>query len=154
MIGATSRGRRNQSLVRLSLAAMLATVVLIGALTSLSAQTEADPAQVRQMMTKLPKPIQAFIDASNRGDAAAVIACFTPTAVLDDWGRSFVGHAGIADWDRADNTGVQSQLAAINVETVDTTVIVTVNVRGNGFNGRGHMHFKITGDRISRLDIK
>lgn len=154
MIGATSSERRDQSLVRRSLAAMLATVILIGALTSLSAQTKADPAQVRQTMTKLPKPIQAFIDASNRGDAAAVVACFTPIAVLDDWGRRFVGHAGIADWDRTDNTGVQSQLAAINVETVDTTTIVTVNVRGNGFNGTGHMHFQITGDRISRLDIK
>lgn len=154
MIGAILGGRRIRSLVRLSPAAMLATIMPIGALALSSAEVPAGSVQARQTMTNLPKPIQEFIDASNRGDAAAVVACFTPTAVLDDWGRRFVGHAGIADWDRTDNTGVQAELAAIGVETVNATIVVTVKVRGNGFNGTGHMHFQITGDRISRLDIK
>lgn len=105
-------------------------------------------------MTALPDPIRAFLDASNRGDAAGVIACFTPTAVLDDWGRQFDGHDGIAAWDQTDNTGVQSHLEASHVETIGNTVVVTVEVRGNGFNGTGHMHFQLSGNRIARLDIK
>ncbi len=105
-------------------------------------------------MKTIPQPIAAFIATSNRGDAGGVVACFTPTAVLDDWGRHFEGRAGIASWDRIDNTGVEAHIEAVDSEAVGETIIVTVRVSGKGFNGTGHMHFQLDGDKIDRLDIK
>ncbi|WP_374692769.1 nuclear transport factor 2 family protein [Burkholderia sp. SCN-KJ] len=105
-------------------------------------------------MTAIPQPIVKFIDSSNRGDAAAVVTCFTPSAILHDWGRHFEGHEGIAAWDRTDNTGVQAHIDPVRVKTCGDTVVVTVKVSGNGFNGTGHMHFQLEGERIARLDIK
>lgn len=110
--------------------------------------------EVGQKMTKIPKPILAFFESSNRGDSASVVACFTSTAVLDDWGRHFEGHAGVASWDRTDNTGVESHLELVGAEAEDDTIVVTVKVRGNGFNGTGHMHLQLDADKIARLDIK
>lgn len=105
-------------------------------------------------MTNLPQPITDFFDASNRGDAAGVVAAFTPTAVLDDWGRHFEGHDGVASWDRTDNTGVQAHIEPVNAKAQGDVLVVTVKVSGNGFNGTGHMHFQLAGDKIAQLDIK
>ncbi|WP_208458394.1 nuclear transport factor 2 family protein [Burkholderia vietnamiensis] len=105
-------------------------------------------------MTDIPQPIVKFIDSSNRGDAAGVVASFTPNAILDDWGRHFEGHAGVASWDRTDNTGVQSHIEPKRVKTRGDIVVVTVKVSGNGFNGTGRMRFQLEGERIAKLDIK
>lgn len=105
-------------------------------------------------MITLPEPIQQFFESSNRGDAAAVVACFAPDASLIDWGRNFEGHAGIAAWDRTDNTGVQSHLEAVSAAPTRGGFVVTVRVSGGGFNGNGKMNFVLEGDRIAKLDIR
>ncbi len=105
-------------------------------------------------MTTIPQPILAFFESSNRRDAAGVVACFTPTAILDDWGRHFEGHEGVSSWDRTDNTGVQAHIEPVGVRAAGDTFVVTVKVSGKGFNGTGHMHFELDADKIARLDIK
>jgi len=105
-------------------------------------------------MIELPEPIQRFIESSNRGDASAVISCFTTDSTLRDWGRVFEGRAGIADWDKTDNTGVRSHLEALNMRAENGHYSVTVRVNGEGFNGVGEMLFTLEGDRIARLDIE
>lgn len=104
-------------------------------------------------VNELPAPIRCFVDHSNRGDSAAVVGCFTADAVLDDWGRRFKGHAGIAAWDRSDNTGVRAHLEVSSVVQVDGTYDVAVTVSGGGYNGSGHMHFLLRDGRIARLKI-
>lgn len=129
--------------------------LLLGAtLFAISGVISANSSKERLAMTNIPTPILAFFEASNRGDAAGVVACFTANATLDDWGRHFEGPTGIASWDRTDNTGVQSHLVPVKAEGSGDTIVVTVKVRGNGFNGTGHMHFQLDGDKIARLDIK
>ncbi|MGV6873224.1 nuclear transport factor 2 family protein [Pseudochelatococcus sp. B33] len=105
-------------------------------------------------MTNLPDPIQRFFESSNRGDPVAVVSCFTPDAILNDWGRQFEGHAGVASWDKTDNTGVQSHLQMVSATPAAEGYAVTVQVRGNGFNGNGRMYFQLEDDKIARLDIK
>ena len=105
-------------------------------------------------MTALPHPIQSFLESTNRGDAEAVISCFAPDAILSDWGRTFHGQAGVAEWDKTDNTGVRSHIEALNATTAGDRHAVTVRVSGDGFNGTGEMFFTLAGDRIARLEIE
>jgi len=137
-----------------TLAALLGGAALAAGACGVSGIVFAQSIKESQSMSKLPQPILAFFQSSNRGDAAGVVACFTPDAILNDWGRQFEGHAGVASWDRTDNTGVQSHLDAIGAEAMGDAIVVTVKVSGKGFNGTGRMHFRLAGDKIARLDIK
>ncbi|MEV4294101.1 nuclear transport factor 2 family protein [Microbispora rosea] len=102
-----------------------------------------------------PRPIVAFLDATNAADPDAFVAAFTEDAFLDDWGRQYRGHEGVRDWDRTDNIGVQSRIAltALTSGSEPDTFIGTVAVSGNRFNGTGTMTFTLRDDRISSLVI-
>jgi hypothetical protein len=103
----------------------------------------------------LPTALRTFIDATNAGDSDAFVAAFTEDAVLDDWGRVFRGHAGIADWNRTDNIGVGSQFDVVGLErTADPhRLVATLRVTGGGYNGTGPITFEFRGDRIARVEI-
>jgi ketosteroid isomerase-like protein len=106
-------------------------------------------------LTETPAAIRAFIDATNAGDSDAFVAAFTADATLDDWGRKFAGHAGVRDWDRTDNIGVQSHfdLLAIEAGEEPDSYVATMRVRGNGYNGTGPMVFRIRGGLVASLRI-
>ncbi len=81
------------------------------------------------MAAVLPAAVQAFVDATNAGDSDAFVAAFTPDAVLDDWGRTFTGHDGVARWDVTDNIGKRSHFEAVSAEEGAPgvwTVVLTV----------------------------
>jgi hypothetical protein len=105
--------------------------------------------------TPVPAGLREFIDATNRGDSAAFLAAFTEDATLDDWGRVFHGHDGIAAWDRSDNIGKRSRFELVGIEPTDDPdrVVATLAVSGDGFNGTGPITFAFRGDRISRVTI-
>jgi hypothetical protein len=102
-----------------------------------------------------PGAIRAFIDATNDGDSDAFVAAFTPDATLNDWGREYAGHAGVRDWDRTDNIGVQSHfdLLAIQPGEDPDSYVVTIRVRGNGYNGTGPMVFRLRDGLVASLRI-
>jgi hypothetical protein len=106
------------------------------------------------MAPALPNPIQNLIEATNRGDTEAFLACFTADAFLSDWGREYRGRDGIAKWNETDNIGVKSQMQALDVAPFEGGYIVTMKVTGNGFNGTGRLHFMLAGKLINRLIIE
>jgi len=103
----------------------------------------------------LPDAIQAFIDATNRGDSDAFVAAFSEDAYLNDWGREFHGHEGVLSWNRTDNIGVRSHFELVSAEPGSTpdSYTVTMTVTGGGFNGTGPMSFELRGGKISSLRI-
>jgi hypothetical protein len=106
-------------------------------------------------MATTPDAIQAFVDATNRGDSEAFVAAFTGDAHLDDWGRSFHGHDGVRAWDSTDNIGVQAHFDLLDItpgERADEYV-VTLRVSGNGYNGTGPMTFRLRDGLIADLRI-
>ena len=105
-------------------------------------------------MLDLPPPIACFIDRTNAGDAAGLIECFTPNAVIIDWGRRFEGLDGVAAWDKTDNTGVQSRIRPTAVTPIRQGYRVSVVVSGAGYNGAGEIEFGLSNDRISSIEIK
>jgi ketosteroid isomerase-like protein len=101
----------------------------------------------------LDPPIQAMIDATNRGDSAAFLAAFADDAVLVDWGRTFSGKAEIAKWNASENIGTQNHLRVTSVERGATQVRVTVTVTGKGYNGDGTFLIDLGPRGITRLVI-
>ena len=106
-------------------------------------------------MTTTPDAIQAFVDATNRGESDAFVAAFTADAHLDDWGRSFHGHDGVRAWDSTDNIGVQSHFELLDVRqgSADDEYVVDLRVTGNGYNGTGPMVFRLRDGLIADLRI-
>ena len=105
-------------------------------------------------MLELPRPVGAAIDAANRGDTEAFLACFTPDGVVDDWGREFRGPAEIAGWSDNEFIGVDVSLAVSEVESAGADTTVTAQVGGSGFNGPSHFTFTVDGDRVTRMTIR
>jgi hypothetical protein len=103
----------------------------------------------------VPAAIQAFVDTTNAGDSAGFVAAFTEDAFLSDWGREFVGHDGVAQWDRSDNIGKRSHFELLGVKPGlgDQQFIATVVVTGDGYNGTSDIEFTVRGDKVSRLVI-
>lgn len=102
-----------------------------------------------------PAPIREFIEATNAGDSARFVAAFTRDAYLNDWGREFHGHRGVASWDRTDNIGKNSRFELHSVTRGGSPgqFRADISVSGDGYNGRGMMAFTIDGDLISRVVI-
>ena len=102
-----------------------------------------------------PAPIREFIEATNAGDSARFVAAFTQDAYLNDGGREFHGHRGVATWDRTDNIGKKSrfQLHSVRAGGAPGEFRADISVSGDGYNGRGVMAFTIDGDLISRVII-
>ena len=88
-------------------------------------------------MATLQPAVQTFLDATEAGDYDLFLTAFASDAVLEDWGRTFVGHEGIDRWDRQEHIGTQNTIVVRNsFETGDTTTLA-VSVSGNGYNGDG-----------------
>lgn len=105
-------------------------------------------------MASLPGPIQRFVDATNRGDTEAFLACFTPNATLSDWGRQFHGRDGIASWNETDNIGVKARMEVLRAKSTARGHEVTVKVASGNFNGEGLIVFALEGDHIALVAIE
>ncbi|MFE0820686.1 nuclear transport factor 2 family protein [Streptomyces sp. NPDC058847] len=103
----------------------------------------------------MPTSIRVFFDATNSGDSESFVAAFTDDALLNDWGREYVGHGGIREWDHTDNIGVRSRLELLAFEPArePDTYAVTLRVTGNGYNGTGSMVFRLRDGLIEDLRI-
>lgn len=106
-------------------------------------------------MTTAPTALQRFIDTTNAGDTDAFLDVFTDDASLDDWGRVFHGRDGIADWNRTDNIGKSSHFELVEVAPGPDadSVVATLTVSGEGYNGTGPITFWYAGDRLTRVAI-
>jgi hypothetical protein len=102
----------------------------------------------------LPGPVQAAVDAANRGDVEAFLGVFAEAGVVDDWGREFAGRNAIRGWSDAEFIGKQVTLAVIAVEQDGARIVVAAEVGGNGFNGPSHFGFDLDGPKITRMTIR
>ena len=99
----------------------------------------------------LEPAVQTMIDATNSGDAEALLDAFTDDATVTDFGRTFAGKEEIGRWNVDENIG--HQLSVTGVTRSGPTVTVSVDVSSEGFNGPGSLIFDLEGGRISHLEI-
>ncbi len=101
----------------------------------------------------LDTPIQAMVDATNRGDREALLNAFADNATLIDFGRTFAGRAEIARWNDNENIGTHTHIAVTSVARSGLSVTVGIVVTGNRYNGPGSMVFDLGDGHITRLLI-
>jgi hypothetical protein len=95
-----------------------------------------------------------MVEATNAADSDAFLACFAEDAVIDDWGRQFVGHAEIAGWNDRENIGVMSQLELLDERPGDADHTTGVQVTGGGYNGGGTFAVDESEGLLTRLTIR
>jgi hypothetical protein len=83
------------------------------------------------MTTQLPATAAAYVRAINGRDAAAFIALFADTAVVNDVGREFRGRAAIKDWSDREIFAARVTLEVIDVADRDGETVITTKVEGN-----------------------
>lgn len=104
-------------------------------------------------MDEVPSAIAGLIEATNRRDRAGFLHAFAEDATVTDGGRTFSGHAEIAEWDDTDNIGVGMHFELVRVVTVaDDRYDVTIDAASRRFSGTGTMH--ITLDRGLIRDLR
>lgn len=104
-------------------------------------------------MPEFQPAIQTFLDATETGDYNTFLTAFAADAVLEDWGRTFVGRDGIDRWNRQEHIGTQNKLMVTgSFETGDTTTLA-VTVSGNGYNGAGTFVIHLRDGLISSFVI-
>ena len=108
------------------------------------------------MTTQLPQPIAAYIQATNAHDIDALLASFTPDALVIDEGHEYHGLAQIRAWREKTNEQYQFTLDVTGITEGGNATVVTTLVSGN-FDGSPvqlHFHFTLTGDKIAALSIR
>lgn len=63
----------------------------------------------------LPEAAQRFIDATNAEDRDRLVAAFTTNAVVDDFGRTFVGPRRIQEWSDQEHIGTKNRITLSQV---------------------------------------
>jgi hypothetical protein len=106
------------------------------------------------MTEPIPSPITALIEATNAGDEDRFVAAFTADARVEDGGRVFLGHVGVARWNLTDNIGVGMHFDLVAcVASGEETYDVTLHGTSRRFSGKGTMRLTLKDGRISSLVI-
>jgi hypothetical protein len=112
------------------------------------------------MPTELSPPAAAYIRATNNHDAAAFIACFTESAIVNDAGREFCGIPAIKAWSDHEIIGAKVTFEVLEVADRDGEVAVMTQCDGN-FDKIGlpdplilNHHIMVAGDKIAGLTIR
>lgn len=107
----------------------------------------------------LPKPIVAFINATNSLNTDDLIASFADGAVLNDETIEFCGKQVIREWSDRQYIGVGLNLITNEVVQVDDKTIVNFTIAGDfsEYNIKAPIpldfHFTLEGDKIKYLMI-
>ncbi len=110
------------------------------------------------MTSGLPDSISIYFDARSARDTDAILACFTPTAIVVDEGENLEmnGHQAIREW-------LEGPIAAYDLTTEvtgssekDGGILVTALVSGDfpGSPIEFDYHFRLFGGKIDRLEIR
>lgn len=101
----------------------------------------------------LPTPVQALVDAINRGDTDAFVAVFTPDGVVDDWGRRLHGPKGVRSWADTDAIGAGAQMTVLSASTKGVVTEIRFAWRSRVFNGESSAFVTVEGDQIAEFRI-
>jgi hypothetical protein len=107
----------------------------------------------------LPKPVSAYIAATNASDITVFMAIFTDDAIVNDHRNEFADPNAIRDWAQREIIDDRVTMQVTDATCRGNTVAVTANISGN-FDKTGlpdplvlTFYFAISGDRIVQLII-
>jgi hypothetical protein len=111
------------------------------------------------MSTKLPRPVAAYIQATNDHDSTTFLASFTEDALVNDIQREFWGKAEIAKWAEREIFGAKVTMEVVRAVDHYGDLIVTAKLDGD-YDKTGlpdplllTFYFTLRGDKITKLII-
>ena len=104
---------------------------------------------------KLPASIQTYFDADKAGSAAIPLDAFAPDAIVEDEGKTHVGHDAIQGWWRAAKDQYQHTTDPFEIVEQKGFSVVRARVTGRfpGSPAFLTFAFQLAYGRISRLEI-
>ena len=109
---------------------------------------------------QIPRPIVAFIEATNNHNTDGFLATLCDGAVITDEEQDYRGIAAIKEWSDQKYIGAKVTLEVVDMIERDGKTIVTAEVDGN-FDKTGlpdpfimDFHFIVDGNKIARLNIR
>lgn len=107
------------------------------------------------MHVDVPRPVAAYLEAEAAKDAARLVRCFHPDAVVRDEGRVHRGVAAIETWYRDANAQYRFVVEPLTAAIDGQTVVVRTHVTGD-FPGQAadlRCTFRIVEGQIESLEI-
>jgi len=108
------------------------------------------------MLSTLPRPITAYVQAINTPDALALAATFAVDAVVSDDNHEYRGRPAIQAWNERNIREYAVSMVVTDIAERDGLTIVTARVSGT-FDGSPltfRYTFRCTVDEISGLRIE
>src|SRR5687767_9000803 len=108
------------------------------------------------MLSTLPRPVAAYIQASNAHDSAALTATFSDDAVISDDAHEYRGQPAILAWNTRNVKEYASTMTVTEAVERAGTSIVTAQVAGTfpGIPLPFRSTFTCAGDEITSLHIE
>ena len=107
----------------------------------------------------LPKPVSAYIAATNAFDIEAIMATFAADALVNDHRNEFVGRDAIRDWAQREIVNDRVTMQVTGAVCRGSAVAVTATIDGN-FDKTGlpdplvlTFYFSVSSERIDQLII-
>jgi ketosteroid isomerase-like protein len=104
----------------------------------------------------VPDAVRRYFDADSRRDIDAIVALFTPDAVVVDEGQTRRGTTEIRNWQEGPASRYQYATEVLSGESTDQdTYVATGRLEGNFPGGTAELtwQFTLAGDLISGLLI-
>ncbi len=104
----------------------------------------------------IPTVVTRYLEAADRGDAAALADCFTSEGTVTDEGTTYRGRHEIVGWrDQLGSRWEYTSRVTTAEATDDHRIRVGVHVEGNFPGGHADLtySFEVDGGRISSLSI-
>lgn len=103
-----------------------------------------------------PTAIERYFESDSRRDVEAILALFTPDAIVIDDGRTWQGSAQIRAWQLGPASQFEYTVTVFGIEaTGDETYLASCRLDGNFPGGTTEVRFRfaLSGDLIQRLEI-
>ncbi|PTX92113.1 polyketide cyclase [Verrucomicrobia bacterium LW23] len=105
--------------------------------------------------TTLPEAVHRYFEATNRFDAEAAAACFTPEAIVRDEGKTHVGTDEIRNWVSHSSKEYQPRASVLGAEQKGDVLAVAVSVAGQfpGSPVELDFEFSLRDEKIAELAV-
>jgi ketosteroid isomerase-like protein len=101
----------------------------------------------------LPKQIDRFVEAVNRGDTEAFLGFFPDDGLVDDEGRRFVGRHAIRRWSDREFIGAKGKMTVKGVRRAKERVSVSADWVSKNFTGPSRFVFVLDGRWIREMRV-
>jgi hypothetical protein len=108
------------------------------------------------MLINLPKAVASYFAAERNADAGEIARCFTPTGIVRDEGRTFMGAMAIEQWNHDTRARYHHSVIPLSATERDGAIVVIGKVSGDFPGSPVHLQhvFRLYDEKIVSLEIR